>query len=219
MTEEEKGKFIVIDGQGFSGKTTQSKLLSSRLSGIGIDHIQTFHPGGIPETVALREEVLRRKKEEPDFTLLEEFGFFHRALDILYHKLIVPETANGKWIVLDRYWASPEVYQGGDGGLDKEMIREIAGSYELQPDLSIFLSVSPETIIDRTVNSGRALHAYNQQDLETIDRRHRNYTEIAERNTYGSWVIVDGNSQPALVHREVWKQVKSLMSADLVSSS
>src|SRR5689334_2524101 len=100
----ERGKFIVLEGQGFSGKTEQAPLLVEQLQKYGFSVIQTQEPGGVPEAEGIREQILTlrgQKKIGPE----DELKMFYQSRGLFLGKLVVPELDNGKWIVSTRFSA------------------------------------------------------------------------------------------------------------------
>lgn len=149
------GRFIVIEGQGFTGKTTQANMLSQALNEKGIETISLRHPGGTDFAEKMRQQLLE-KKEAGVLTPDEELDFLFKALKSLVDELIIPSLASGKWIILTRYISSAIVYQGYQEGLDKDFIKTQGekASQHLKPDLSILIDVPAEEILKRE-NGGR----------------------------------------------------------------
>lgn len=205
-------RFIVLEGQGMSGKSEQTKRLAAALANYGISVTATKHPGGIPSTLALAEELKRRKAEKPNFPVEEQFNLMARSLDLLQEEATMPALMRGDWVVQDRSWSSVEVYQGYEGGYPLAEIRT-RKAISLPPDLNIFLSVPPKEIIDRTRRvggeAGREIHAFNPTDLITLVLRHEAYIRVATVNKFEDWRIIDGVGIREEIADRIWEIVAS----------
>ncbi len=203
----QKGKFIVIEGQGFTGKTTQANLLVEKLKEVGIEAISVRHPGGTEKAEKFRKQLLE-KKAAGILTPDEELELILKALNSLVEELIVPELENGKWVVLTRFFASALVYQGYQEGLDKDFIKEQVrrAALGLEPDLSILIDVSEEEIMRRQAEaSDNEIHAYNESDLQVLKVRREGFLEVF--GEFPDSVIVDSTKSKEEVAREIWDAV------------
>lgn len=203
------GKFIVIEGQGFTGKTTQANLLVQRLEESGIEAISVRHPGGTEHAEKLRRELLE-KKEAGVLTPDEELEFLMRALKSLVDELILPTLEKGTWVVLTRFIPSAIVYQGYQEGLDKDFIRTQAekAAQHLKPDLSILIDLSEEEVINR---QGKAhdseIHAYNNTDIGILKVRRNGFLEVFKGMENA--VIVNGEKPKEEVAKEIWEKISA----------
>lgn len=203
----QKGKFIVIEGQGFTGKTTQANLLVEKLKSKGIEAISLRHPGGTEKAEKFRRELLE-KKEAGVLTPDEEVEIILKALHSLVEDLILPALREGKWIILTRFIASTMVYQGYQEGLDKEFIRTQAekASQHLKPDLSILIDLSEEEIMRRQAEAHDSeIHAYNNSDLEILRIRRNGFLEVFK--DMANAVVVNSDKPKEAVAEEIWQRV------------
>lgn len=203
-----KAKFIVLEGQGFSGKTGQAKLLAQKLREHRIDVIQTQEPGGVESAQIIREELLKRRGEG-SITPNEEVELFYKSREKFLKELVIPSLEKGKWVVSTRFSASTFVYQGFVDGVSLEIIQKLEDEVVNgnQPDLYILIDVSEDEILKRIDRNGREKHGYNEQDLEIIKKRREGYLKLARENKFGKWVIVDGNGTVEEVHQRIWESV------------
>lgn len=205
----QKGKFIVIEGQGFTGKTTQANLLVERLKGKGLSAISVRHPGGTEVAEKYRHELLQ-KKNQGVLTPDEELELILKALHSLVNDLILPALDSGKWVVLTRFIASTIVYQGYQEGLDKDFIKTQAekASQHLKPDLSILIDLNEEEIMRRQEDAHDSeIHAYNNSDLQVLRTRRNGFLEIFKGMEDS--VIVDSSKPKEEVAEEIWNKVSS----------
>lgn len=204
------GKFIVIEGQGFTGKTTQANLLVSRLEDKGIEAVSLRHPGGNDKAEKFRRTLLE-KKEAGVLTPDEEVEIILKALHSLIEDTIIPLLKEGKWVVLTRFIASTLVYQGYQEGVDKNFIREQAGraSVHLKPDLSILIDLPAEEIMKRQSEAHDSeIHAYNDLDLEILKIRREGFLEVFEG--ISDSVVVDSSKPKEEVSEEIWQKVAAV---------
>ena len=138
-----KGKFITFEGCEGSGKSTQLRLLSEKLSAKGVDFILTREPGGSEIAEEIRKIILNGK-----YTAMtaECEALLYAAARVQHLREIVkPALDAGKLVICDRYVDSSFAYQGVAHGLGLEFIESI-NAYALEnftPDLTVFLNIAP----------------------------------------------------------------------------
>ncbi len=144
------GKFISLEGGEGSGKSTQIRLLKSKLEEQGLDVIMTREPGGTPVAEALREIILKGDPDSMDAKT--EALILYAARRNHVEKLIKPALAEGKWVISDRFFDSSMAYQGIAGGVGETAISELSqwSLGDFAPDLTLLLD------IDVTVGLARA---------------------------------------------------------------
>jgi len=201
------GKFIVIEGQGFTGKTTQANLLVERLKETGIEAISVRHPGGTDKAEKYRRTLLE-KKEAGILTPDDELEFIFKSLHTLVNDLIIPTLREGTWVVLTRFIPSAIVYQGYQEGLDKEMIKNQGkrASQHLKADLSILIDLPEEEIMRRQSEAKDSeIHAYNDPDPGVLKTRREGFLEVFKG--IEDSVVVDGLKPNDELAEELWKEV------------
>ncbi len=137
------GAFIVIEGLDGSGKTTQAKLLTAKLSQ-NYRALYTAEPSQGKIGTFVRQSCLyERRRLSPD---VEALLF---AADRVEHveNEIKPALQEGRLVICDRYVYSSLAYQGS-AGLSIDWIKEV-NKYALKPDFSVFVDVTPETVLQR----------------------------------------------------------------------
>ncbi len=138
-----KGVFICIEGLDGSGKTTQSKLLTARLSE-KYGAVYTAEPSRGKIGAFIRDCCLYEGKRLP--TEAEALLFAADRIEHMQNE-IAPALAEGKIVICDRYIYSSLANQGSTG-LSSDWIKTI-NARALQPDFSIFIDVSPERVLER----------------------------------------------------------------------
>jgi len=140
---QKRGAFIVIEGLDGSGKTTQAKLLATKLSQ---SHraLYTAEPSQGRIGKFIRKSCLYEEKR-----LLNTVEALLFAADRLEHveNEIKPALQEGRLVISDRYIYSSLAYQGSTG-LSIDWIEEI-NKYALKPDFAVFIDVAPETVLRR----------------------------------------------------------------------
>ncbi|HLC87840.1 MAG TPA: dTMP kinase [Patescibacteria group bacterium] len=203
------GKFIVIEGQGFTGKTTQANLLIRKLQDSGIEAISVRHPGGTEHAEKYRQQLLE-KKQAGVLTPDEELELILKALHSLVNDLILPALEKGTWVVLTRFIASTIIYQGYQEGLDKDFIKIQAekASQHLKTDLSILIDLPEEEIMNRQAKAHDSeIHAYNNSDSEILRIRRNGFLEVFEN--MDTSVILDGSKSKEEISEEIWKKISA----------
>ena len=143
-----KGHFIVLEGLDGAGSTTQSVLLEQHLRKTGRKPVLTKEP-----TVGLIGGLIKA-------ALAGEWKITNGALQLLFaadrahhiDTLVKPSIEAGRTVISDRYMFSSLAY-GAISGTDVEWLIKINSRFP-QPDITIFLDVSPQTSV-RRITAGR----------------------------------------------------------------
>lgn len=210
MQEIAQGFFIVFEGQGFGGKTTQAKILARKLKKLGLSVVLGREPGGIPQAEAIRDELLDRR-EKRTVTPTQEVELLYKSREIFLNKLVKPALKKGSWVISTRFSPSTFVYQGIEGGVSLDYIQKVDDTIVkgFQPDLYILLDLTEKEIEKRLTSNGREKHSFNELDKKKIKTRREGYLQIAKENKERNWVVVDGGQSVDEVSRKVWQIVSS----------
>ena len=175
-----RGKFITFEGCEGSGKSTQIRLLSEKLTAAGVDFIVTREPGGSDVAEQIRKIILDGK----NVSMCDECeALLYAAARIQHLKEIVePALAAGKLVVCDRYVDSSLAYQGAARGLGEKYISDInsvaLNSYP--PDLTVFLNISPEKAFERKHGADKS-DRMEQQGLEFHNKVYAGYLSLVKK--------------------------------------
>ena len=175
-----RGKFITFEGCEGSGKSTQIRLLSEKLTAAGVDFIVTREPGGSDVAEQIRKIILDGK----NVSMCDECeALLYAAARIQHLKEIVePALAAGKLVVCDRYVDSSLAYQGAARGLGEKYISDINSvaldSYP--PDLTVFLNISPEKAFERKHGADKS-DRMEQQGLEFHNKVYAGYLALVDK--------------------------------------
>ncbi|HWL39285.1 MAG TPA: dTMP kinase [Gemmatimonadaceae bacterium] len=135
-----RGKLIVFEGAEGAGKTTQIKRLAERLTESGIPCVAVREPGGTPVGDAIREILLDR---EWHITDAAEALLFMASRAELIAREIQPSLAEGRVVLMDRFFLSTYAYQIVGRGLPEAEVRAAnrLATGGLKPDLTLLLDI------------------------------------------------------------------------------
>jgi dTMP kinase len=204
-----KGVFIVIDGLGGSGKTTQIELLKKHLPA---DTVFTHEPGGAPRA----EKIRTMLKEADDRTIdpLADFFLFWAARAEHMTARIRPALEAGRTVLSDRFDSSTFAMQvRGDERPDLENLfwecrKVVLG--ELVPDAYIILDINPDQAHTRRDARGRPKGEDRfDERAESYQRRvSEGYKEFATRM---NGHVVESGRPPEEVDKDLWKIIEPLL--------
>jgi dTMP kinase len=209
MQENEKGrgKFIVIEGLGGSGKTTQIDFVSELLTNNGFENIKTREPGGVgaaEETRKLIFELREQKLIGPEGQMV----LFFAARNSWMNHLVKPKLDEGISVITDRAHTSTGAYQGYAEGGDMNQILGISkivmNGYK--PDAVILLDICAETSQKRKVD--KEGDPFDKESLEYFKRLENGYRQMA-KDGWGElkWYVVDAESDIS----EVSDRIKNVL--------
>lgn len=208
------GKFIVIEGVDFTGKTTQSKKISQMLTEMGIENIITREPGGTHLGESVRDLILSTAKVDPAKEAILLLFLAARAENI--SKVIRPALLQGKTVICDRFIASTIVYQGLLCGISVEdiLVAHKAFNYDLLPDLTILLDAPVEVLLQRRdENASRHNNKYDFLPTETIKNLRQGFLDTADLKFLNT-KVVNSNSTPEEAFESIKKIITDLFNVN-----
>jgi dTMP kinase len=195
-----KGCLVSIEGIDGAGKSTQIRLLDGWLRGSGIGAAILKEPTDGVYGRQIRQNAAVHKPVSTE----EEMRLFllDRREDVRQN--ILPALAEGKLVVMDRYYPSNMAYQGARG-LDPAKIEADNVQFSPVPDLVIVLDIDPGVGLARIRDSrGTALDAFEKEDYL---RRVREIFLMIGRKPNG--VIIDAGQPPEAVHNAIVRAIKT----------
>lgn len=207
-----KGLLISFEGMEGAGKTTQCELLKQRIESLGGPSARVVRePGGVPVSEAIREIVLNPEYSEVAVTT--EVLLFQAARAQLYAEIILPDLKKGIHVLMDRTRDSSLIYQGIVREIGVEWIEKL-NDYSTQntvPIRTFLLDLPAEEGMDRRMRQGN-LDRIEQEGVPFQKKVCKAYLDVAQRDTTGRWVVIDGRKRIEQVAEEVWDNVQALLS-------
>ena len=199
-----RGKFIVIEGIDGCGKTTQVDEISRWLPTSGLmeensNLIRTREPGGSLLGKKLRNLILDNNNNNKPSSLAELLLY---SADRAEHvsKIISPALENQDWVISDRFADSTLAYQGYGRNIDLEIIKNIESivCQGEQPDLTIFLEISPEESVFRRKNL--IPDRIESEGLEFLQKVNKGFHLIAEEK---NWKVISATQSINSISDEI----------------
>jgi dTMP kinase len=196
------GKFIVFDGPEGCGKSTQTKLLKSRLEAEGMKVSLFRDPGSTRIGESIRNLLLDPAND--DMAMRCEMLLYMAARAQMMKELILPALTRNDVVLCDRFVSSTLAYQLHGDGLSADDIRNVAniaitGRW---PDLTLVLDVPLEISSKRVIPKFMLpLPEQVQRDIgkgmtkDRIEQRPDPYHEQVRQN-----YLAQAQSDPARYH-------------------
>lgn len=205
-----QAKFIVFEGGEGSGKSFHTRLSSEYLNKKGVQHVTTHAPGG----TALGKDVRSLLVERKDLTVYPRTELLLFLADRAQHveELIKPNLEKGMTVLGDRFTGSTLAYQIGGRNLPQpefiiQMEEYARGG--LQPDLVIYLDVSPEVGIARKQKQlQQAMNRIDNERAEFHAKVRSYFQQLAKERP--NWIQLDANRTLDEVQIDINKQLDQL---------
>jgi len=206
-----RGKYIVFEGGGGSGKDTLINFLKEKLKGRG-DVVFTRAPGGTVVGEKIRELLL--SGEARDMHPRTELFLFLAAHAELLEKVVTPALEEGKIVVSNRSTLSLIAYQiyGREQQAELPMVQEALklATRGITPDVCVFLDADPELAIKRAEKRPETPHRFVKEDLDFQKRVREGYkahlTSFAPKT-----ITIDTSGTP----EEAWKKTEEALQSIL----
>lgn len=209
----ERGKYIVIEGNDGTGKSTQVERLRARLEDQGITCSELHEPDGPPTAAKLRDIIKNGSLERDPWTNVMLFTTARRVSWLQYMQ---PALEQGEFVLAARNWYSTLAYQGYGQGVSLDDIEQytaqnVSPEY-LKPDITIVLTLG-DTAMRRSRISQRG-------ELENPDTFESMPDDFQERVNYGyrdlaskrSLHVIDASGSLEEVEHAIWSYVQPKLS-------
>ena len=199
---------ITLEGGDGSGKSTQSRLLSTALLGRGYNVTSLREPGGTNLGENLREILNDSQRHHTGLTDMSQLYLFLAARAQLVAERISPVLIEpNNVIICDRYIDSTVAYQGYGFGFDINFIKQANSNAigDFVPNLTILIDCPIETSIARTISRTGKVSRFETKPNDFHQRVRNGFIELANEN-HDRWKIVDGT----LDEKTLSKQILSL---------
>lgn len=173
-----KGVFITFEGSERCGKSTQSRMLSAYLSGLGYSVVFLREPGGAPISENIRKVLLDPANTE--MSANTELLLYMASRAQAVEQVIKPALEEGRIVLCDRFLDSTVVYQGYGLGMDIKLIRTL-GNFAtggISPDLTLLLDLPLKEALG---GIGPEKDRIEQRDFAYHRRVKNGYLDLARR--------------------------------------
>ena len=202
------GKYIVIEGQDATGKSTQVEMLAEHFKGLGKPVLTLHEPDGELESAHALREIIKSKKY--DLEPMTHVLLFTAARNELWRKLAEPILSEGGYVFSARNWWSTLAYQGYGQGVSRSKIirltREMMPERYLKPDLGIVLTLPDTERLKR--ETGRddlsSSDTFESKPAEFQDKVNHAYLKIADE--FGL-VKIDASPSREEIQKEILKLI------------
>ena len=197
-----KGIFISFEGIDGCGKSTQVKLLLDRLSSEGYETKLVREPGGTDISEKIRKILLNKNNNKMSSRAEALLMTASRAQ--LTKEEIIPALNDGVCVIADRFKDSTLAYQGGGRGLDHDILVGLNdfATYDIDPDLTIFLDISAKNAFSRSKT--QTADRIESAGLEFQEKVRDEYIKIAKRFD-DRFLTIDGQDSISLIHSTIWE--------------
>ncbi len=197
--------FITFEGLDGSGKTTQVKELTSALRAQGHQVLLTREPGGTEIGDRIRE--ILQDKANTAMTAQAELLLFCASRAQIVAEVIRPHLDGGGIVICDRFADSTIAYQGYGRGIELDLLYAIIrfATGGLQPDLTLYLDITPEEGIARRQQAslfGEEFSRIDQMALEFHRRVQQGYLALMAAEP-GRWLRIDAAQPSAAVQADI----------------
>ena len=197
--------FIVVEGLDGAGGTTQCRLLQSWLERQGYTVVSTSEPTNRPIGKFIRSIL-----QDPHSKVGDEVLSYLFAADRQDHLdgRVRPALAKGEVVISDRYYHSSLAYQSLS--LDFDFVAQLNGTFPT-PDVTIFLSLEPETSFARVQNRGLPVERF--ETLDSLRSIYQSYNRVVDYCQKGGDHILclDATQSIEEIHEQICLEVASLM--------
>ena len=200
------GRFITFEGIVGSGKSTQTKLLATRLQDEGFDIILTREPGGSKGAEEIRDLVLQGATDR--WSAETEILLFTAARRDHIERTILPALAQGKIVICDRFADSTRMYQGISRGNLRALVDQLHHlMIPYDPDITILIDMDPEIGLKRAKARATSEERFEDFGLDLQKRMRSGFLELA-REFDTRIALVDGNRDILELAETIYQRVK-----------
>lgn len=203
MQSAGNGFFLSLEGSEGCGKSTQIVMLQEFLAARNTEPVMVREPGGTVLGEKIRH-LLQHDDAGEGMTAEAELLLFAASRAQLMREKILPELANGRLVIADRFLDSTTVYQGVARGLDADSVAAINGfaTAQRKPDLTILLDVNLATGRQRAAGRADEPDRMERESDEFFEKVRAGYLQLADAEPERICVI-DASLDPDAVHAQV----------------
>jgi len=209
--------FITFEGVEGCGKTTQARMLATRLEERGLRTLVTREPGGAAISEQIRAILLDNKNDGMD--PIAEALLYVASRAQFVAEVVRPALATGTIVICDRYTDSTLAYQGYGRGLPIETLQTLnrIATGGLVPDRTFLLDLPVDEGLERKRRGG---------DLNRLDNAGRPFHERV-RNGYHAlaqaeparWRVFDAGAAPSVVAGVIWSALSPFVGRSVLTGA
>ena len=172
-----KPKFITLEGVDGAGKSTHINFIKKYFIEKSLSYFFTREPGGTILGEKLREILLHNQMKAETESLL-----MFVASNEHVHEIIMPNLANGKNVISDRFTDATYAYQSGGKNVAIEKISILRDwvHKDLKPDLTLLFDLPVEISISRLKSNGN-LDKFENEGIEFHKKIRKSYLKLAKK--------------------------------------
>ena len=197
------GKFISFEGIDGCGKSTQAKILSTKLTDCGNKVLLTREPGGSEGAEEIRNLLLKGKPDR--WSAETELLLFTAARRDHLERTILPALESGTTVICDRFSDSTRVYQGVTRGDLRDLVDKLDDAMiPRQPDITILIDLDPNIGLTRAIKRANTEARFEDFGLEMQIKLREGFLSLA--NEFPKRImVIDGNRSEAEVAQTIIK--------------
>ena len=209
--KNKKGIFISFEGGEGVGKSTQIDLLKDNLVNTKFKVVCTREPGGTEEAEQLRKFLVTGEKQAWDPN--SESLIFNAIRREHINKIILPAIKGGAIVLCDRFIDSTIVYQGLVGEVSEKDLLELHRKYcyNLYPDITFFLDLSPQKGLKRALNRQKT----NENRFENLGINYHkkilNGFDILQKKNPNRIIRINAENTKEHISNEIGSYIKKLL--------
>lgn len=206
--------FLSFEGGEASGKSVQAKLLAERLVAEGRAVVAVREPGSTPVGERVRDIVLHA--QEIPLGANAQALLYSTARAQLVRDVIRPALAEGKIVIVDRFYDSTLAYQGYGHGADLTQLRAVTefAVGDTRPSRTFLLDLPVTDAARRAASrkSGRAWDRFEAEAEAFHERVREGYLRLAAAEP-GRFAVIPADRDVEAVAAAVWRDVERLLPA------
>lgn len=209
--------FVTFEGLDGSGKTTQVKRLTDRLTAAGYSVTSLREPGGTPLGERLREILHDRSyglsaPRGQRMTIHSEAFLYAAARAELVQHVIRPALDQGGIVICDRYVESSRVYQAFAGGLPMEYVQSIndMATGGIRPHRTFLIDVPAEVGLGRVAKNRGEADRMEEKATSFHEQVREGYLSLAAEEPR-RWRVIDGTRSIDEIEAGIWDAMKDLL--------
>lgn len=212
------GLFLSFEGGEASGKSVQAKRLADRLRADGRDVVSVREPGSTPVGERVRDIVLHA--QDIPLAPTAQALLYSTARAQLVRDIIRPALAEGKIVIVDRFYDSTFAYQGHGHGADLDQLRAVTDFAvgDTRPLRTILLDLPVEAADGRaaTRKPGRAWDRFEAEARAFHERVRQGYLQLAAAEPR-RFAVISADRDVDAVAADVWTEVERLLPASTLT--